>query len=64
MKREKTDRVERFEFRTTAEFLAKIDAVRGHMTRAAAIQQLCEIALKPKTAPAPSLFLIGHELSR
>lgn len=64
MKREKTDRVERFEFRTTAKFLARIDAIRGTISRAAAIEQLCEYALKAKSPPAPTLFLIGHELSR
>jgi len=41
-------KTERFEFRTTAEFLARIDAVRGQTSRAKLIEQLCEFALRIK----------------
>ena len=50
-----TTKTERFEFRTTPEFLARIDAIRGQLSRAKVIEQLCEYALKVKSPPAPSL---------
>lgn len=52
-----TTKTERFEFRTTPEFLARIDAIRGQLSRAKVIEQLCEYALKVKSPPAPSLLI-------
>lgn len=48
-------KTERFEFRTTSEFMQRIDRVRGKKSRAEMIEELCERALK--TLPAPSLEL-------
>lgn len=54
-KPKKTTKTARFEFRTTPEFLARIDALRQGKSRAAVIEKLCDYALRIPSPPAPRL---------